>query len=63
MFHEVDPRRWPFTSVILSALDKHEAAARAKAPTLLWAYGASLDRHERAIMAMVEHHWLGRPNP
>jgi hypothetical protein len=53
--------QWPFTSLILSTLDKHEGAARMRAPTLLWAYGAALDRQEAGIMAMVNRRWLGRP--
>lgn len=43
----VDPVRWPFTSVFINTWLKQQAAQAARAPTLVWAYGAAMDRQER----------------
>jgi len=54
--------QWHFTDLYLSVLAKY-TAAQGKAPTLAWAYGASLDRQEQGIMTLVEHRLLTREAP
>lgn len=50
----IDPERWPCTADFLRLYEKHEQARLGRAPTLAWAYGATLDRNDQArVPALV----------